>query len=183
MASLPSRLDARFPIRFARQMKAWDMDDTRFDSLIRSLHDVRSRRAALATLLSGALAVGGGTAVAAATRKAKRCRKPGRGCRHDSKGATQADCHFCCGRRFRKVSKTKGRCCNGEGGSCGTNEQCCLGVCIDGTCQADVVDGVEPGCVPYGRACTVSADCCGVTSSGIGCLGEVGGSNRVCRFP
>ena len=46
------------------------MDPKRIGMLARSLHDVRSRRGALATVLSGTLTAVGVTAVAAAKGKA-----------------------------------------------------------------------------------------------------------------
>src|SRR5215218_5567173 len=99
-------------------MKAWDMESTRFDSLTRSLHDMRSRRAVLATLLSSALATVGVTAVADAKGKVKtqgsggqkskwRCRRPGTTCfRKPKKGSAseKRDCKFCCSGSFRQLS-------------------------------------------------------------------------------
>ena len=182
------------------------MDSKRFDRLARSLHDVRSRRGALATLLSGALATVGVTAVAAAKGKGKgagkvktqgsggqkskwRCGQAGKTCyRKPQKGSAREkrDCKFCCA-SVTILDGKKGRCCNQEGVKCATTEQCCLGVCTNGTCQETIIvlppppPPDPPDCVPYGGVCTLTTDCCNL-SSGIGCYGNSNGQNSSCRF-
>jgi hypothetical protein len=172
-------------------MKAWDMDATRFDMLARSLHDMRSRRAALAAFLGGTLAAVSVTSVAAAKATGKgdgpvkrqgsggqkskwRCRYAGKTCRRKSKELTKADCKFCCGESFTQLTAKKGRCCNHEGLPCATTEQCCLGVCTEGTCQGDVIYlPPPPTCIPYGGVCIQTTDCCSPTPC----------TNQVCRYP
>jgi hypothetical protein len=163
------------------------MDPIRFERLSRSLTAVRSRRATLAAVLSGALATIGVSSVALAKSKAKwRCRLPGKVCfRKPKKGSPseKANCTFCCSGRFVLLSSKKGRCCSDEGLGCATTDQCCLGVCTDGTCQGAVILLPEPPppppppppptCVPYGGVCTLTTDCC----PEIPCTGEV------CRYP
>jgi hypothetical protein len=157
-------------------MKAWDMDATRFDSLIRTLRDVRSRRGALATLLSGTLAAVGVTAVADAKgkgdrkvmtqgsggqRHGRKCLPLGRVCwRKTKKGSARETraCTKCCASVTILTGK-KGRCCNHEGRPCATTEQCCLGVCTNGTCQAEVI--LLPPCVATGQLCPAGCDSSG----------------------
>jgi len=183
------------------------MHATRFDTLARALHDTRSRRAALATVLRGALAAVSMPFLAAADAQAqgdetattqgsggqrgkRRCRLPGTVClRKPSKGSALAirACKFCCSGSFRLLSTSKGRCCNQEGVQCATTDQCCLGVCTNGTCQETIIvlppppPPDPPDCVPYGGVCTLTTDCCNL-SSGIGCYGNSNGQNSTCRF-
>jgi hypothetical protein len=170
------------------------MDASRFDSLTRSLHDVRSRRDALAALLGGTLAAVGAPALADAKSKAKyRCRQSGSICLRKPKkgGQEKKDCKFCCGGSFSQLSSAKGRCCNNTGVLCATSDQCCFGGCTNGTCQTDVSvlppppppgepappppppPPGTPACIPYAGACTQHTDCC----SAIPCTGFT------CRYP
>ena len=179
------------------------MDPIRFDSLTRSLHDVRSRRAVLATLLSGALAVVGVPALAGVDaqaigdrsvktqgsggqKKPPKCLPLARPCvRKPKKGsaAEKRGCKRCCA-SVTIVDGRTGRCCNHEGLGCATTDQCCLGVCTEGTCQGAVIQlpappptdeppPPPPTCVPYAGVCTLATDCC----SGIPCTGSR------CRYP
>jgi hypothetical protein len=186
-------------------MKAWDMDATRFDSLTRTLRDVRSRRGALATLLSGTLAAVGVTAVADAKAKGKghgkgdgdgkvktqgsggqkskwRCVQAGKTCyRKPQKGSAREKrgCKHCCA-SVTILDGKKGRCCNQEGVKCATTEQCCLGVCSNGTCQGAVIQLPPP---PPPNACGEGGPCLVFLSSTLhdGNLGGLSGADTTCQ--
>jgi hypothetical protein len=124
------------------------MDGARFDSLARSLTAARSRRAALAAVLSGSLGLLGRTETAA------------------KKGKTQKPCPPC---RKRKQGKCKGTQPEGTGCTDGTGRG---GTCQRGSCVAAVIP--SPGPPPAGCAgLSCGAVCCtpppGLVVRGISC--------------
>jgi hypothetical protein len=169
----------------------------RFDTLARSLHDMRSRRGALAAVLSGALGAVGVTAVTDAKGKGKgagtvktqgsggqkskwRCGQAGKRCyRKPQRGSAQEKhhCKHCCDSVTLVNGKT-GRCCNHEGVKCATTAQCCLGVCTDGTCQGAVIQLPPPP-----NACGEGGPCLVFLSSTLypGNLGGLAGGDAKCQ--
>jgi hypothetical protein len=131
------------------------MDRQHFDDLTRALaQGGATRRDAVRLLTGGALASLGVPAMADAKRKVHAggsggkknpsggCRLPGAKCIIKTKKNDKREksaCKHCCGGRFRQVTGNTGKCCSDNGLSCSTTDWCCLGVCIDGTCQNDVI--------------------------------------------
>jgi hypothetical protein len=174
------------------------MDRHRFDDLARALAKGRTtRRTALRVLGGGALASVGVTAQAKGNGKVTtqgdrggQCLSPGSIClRKPKKGSASENrgCKKCCGSVTQLTSK-KGKCCNHNGLTCSSTEQCCLGVCTNGTCQNDVIQlgpapplpdepppppPDDPACVAFNGACAQSAECC----RGVPC------TNYTCRYP
>jgi hypothetical protein len=160
----------------------------------------RSRRRALQLLVGGgALASLATTARAANGRRDKsdgearsqsdrnrrtrqfQCRPSGIDCRITKKKSrlTPDLCKRCC-ETFRPLTaipgEDRGRCCKPNGLRCEHAGECCLDECIAGLCQNSFIQlpppapPVPPPCVPYGQACTQSAECCnGVPCSGALC--------------
>jgi hypothetical protein len=170
------------------------MDAKRFDLLVRALSKGRAtRRDALLVLTGGAFASTGVTSLTDAKsrvtgdrkvqtqankgHKHRPCFPPGKTCNLKSKKGTPSEkfsCKKCCG-SVAQLSAKKGRCCNHEGLVCGTTDQCCLGVCTNGTCQGGVIQlpppppppPPPPVCVALGQPCPagcmpneVCPECC-----------------------
>jgi len=171
------------------------MDGHQFDDLARAWAEgAATRRKALRVLTGGALAAVGVTSLADAKSRVKGdgkvkkhddrghnkhknnlCNPSGKTCflnpRKGSRGETRA-CKLCCG-SFIQTTASKGRCCNHNSLGCGATDQCCLGVCTDGTCQNDVIQlppppppPPPPVCVATGQACPPD---CNPDESCVGC--------------
>jgi hypothetical protein len=120
------------------------MDRQHFDDLARALaKSGPTRRTALLLLTGSALAAMGAPSLAdAKNQKNGRCGSPGSACSYKSKKPTKPDCKRCCGGTFRVIKRGRGTCCSQT--ICGTTDQCCLGVCRDGTCQNAPISPLPP---------------------------------------
>ena len=178
------------------------MESHRFDTLVKVLASRQPRRATLALLavlglgLTEGQAQGEGRVRSQADRnrhtRQGQCKPAGAKCIHNPKKGTNPTgklCRKCC-ETFRKLNKKTGVCCIPNGQLCGTDAECCLGVCSVSLCQNEVIQ-LPPGeppptlppapgappCAAYAQPCNSAAECCLLLDgSPIPCSGGL------CRF-
>jgi hypothetical protein len=165
------------------------MKPNRLDTLARAVHATRSRRGALTALLGGTLGLLG----LAETAAKRTCIRTGRVCPAkdpNGKPGAKLGCDKCCqGGSVRSPSARRGetrkrRCCIPFGQSCSlaygsgsTYAFCCVGICRDNLCQAELAPPPPPPCVASGQPCPdgcvpngVCAGCCtGECTGGLVC--------------
>ena len=146
-----------------RAPEVLSLDDARFDTLTRSLTELRSRRR-LAKLL-GAIALGESLAgripgEAAAKKRPDRqysCGRSGKVCSRKSKAHSAKQCKRCC--ETFTVIEGRGRCCSPNGNPCETDQQCCLGSCSVGVCQSTAIQLPSPPSLGLRTPCNTAVDC------------------------
>jgi hypothetical protein len=134
------------------------MDSARFDGLVRSLSQARSRRQTLHGLAgiaaSGAVALSGRAVSAQACKSdGKACKKNGQCCSGNCAGGTGTG----------STSKSDGSCqpaCQDNGSACTQASECCSNNCFNSVCADFVTSCGSSTCGSDTRGCAGDT-CCG----------------------
>lgn len=114
------------------------MEDTRFDTMVKALGALTTRRLTLGALVGGSLRFVG-SADAAAKRSSRRCKPKCGECLKCHKGA----CH----KKHGENRCTKGKCKpKADGIDCGACRECQDGICVNKPDLTPCVGGTDPDC-------------------------------------